>query len=232
MATETPPWCRAALALALAALLGLGAGQIEAAAAQPLAPPARVAIDRPAPARAAPARLQLAVHGDLRITALDGQRDRFVDDAMAYGWRIARARPLLGGRADVHYLLTPLVDVGASAGLLGMTFAAAATSPDERLAVTWTSLAASARLHWAQGRPFVPEPRADVGVAEVVTTIHGVDQRRWATFTRVGVDWRLGVRRGGVTVALGYTLVGADRGDGPRPPLGGLDLSLGPYLRF
>ncbi|MBK9036044.1 MAG: hypothetical protein IPL61_33170 [Myxococcales bacterium] len=218
-----------ARALALAATaLTLGPAQAQPSATPPLA----IAADPPA-ARAPVARprLQLTLTGDLRVTQLDGGADRFVDDARAYGWRDARARPLLGGRLDAHYLLAPIVDVGVSASWMAMSYAVGIDDSD-RMRVGWRALAVSARLHWAGGRPFVPEPRVDLGVADERWSVHGTADHRARTFIRVGADWRLGTRTAGVNLAVAYTLVATERVDGPSPPLGGLDLAVGPYLRF
>ena len=184
----------------------------------------------PAPTPARP-RLSLALSGDLRVTRLDSRAARFVDDAKAYGWRDAAARPLLGARLDVHYLATPIVDVGVSTSWMEQSFAIG-VDEDDRMTARWLGLAASARLRWANGRPFVPEPRVDVGVAAVRTSVHGTDDDDTRSYVRTGVDWRLGTRTAGVNLAVAYTFASSRRGDGPTPPIGGLDLALGPYLRF
>jgi hypothetical protein len=195
------------------------------------AQPSTSVPDAPAEPATARPRWQFAATLDLRVTRLDSAADRFTDDAMAYGWRVAAARPLLGGRWELHYLHAPIVDVGVSGSYGAMSFAAG-IDPDDRMATSWYGLAASARLHWAGGRPFVPEPRVDVGVAAVDTTVHTTTAREHRGFTRVGADWRLGVPNGGVNLAVGFTWVGPAATDGPSPPLGGLDLALGPYFRF
>jgi hypothetical protein len=216
------------IALALVATVGVAHGDAELS--PPSTTPTTWTEAPPAPTPARP-RLSLAVSGELRVTRLDGRAARFVDDAMAYGWRDAAARPLLGGRLDVHYLATPIVDVGVSTSWMQQRFAIGVDEDDE-LAVRWLGLAASARLRWANGRPFVPEPRVDVGVVSARTSVHGTDDDDTRSYVRAGVDWRLGTRTAGVNLAVAYTFASARRGDGPTPPLGGLDLALGPYLRF
>ena len=207
------------------------------ASADELAPPGTTAptplavADAPPPAPTRGARLQLALSGDLRITRLDGAADRFVDDAMAYGWRVAAARPLYGLGVDAHYLWTPIVDIGARVGYLTQDYAAG-VDPADRMGIAWTTVAASARLHWAKGRPFLPEPRLDLGLARQTWTVHGVEDHATRTFARVGVDWRLGTRTAGVMLSVAYTLVDRAAVDGPAPPVGGLDLAIGPYVRY
>ncbi len=216
-------------ALLLAALASI-------ATADELAPPGATAPTTPAAVDAPPSvpargpRLQLALTGDLRITRLDGKAGRFVDDAMAYGWRIARARPLYGLGVDAHYLWTPIVDVGARVGYLTQDYAAG-TDPEDRMGIAWTTVAASARLRWAQGRPFIPEPRLDLGLARQTWTVHGKDDHATRSFVRVGVDWRLGTRTAGAMLSIAYTLADRPAVEGPAPPVGGLDLAIGPYFR-
>lgn len=206
------------------------------ATADELAPPGTTAptpltvADAPPPAPTRGPRLQLALSGDLRITRLDGTAGRFVDDAMAYGWRVAAARPLYGLGVDAHYLWTPIVDVGARLGYLTQDYAAG-TDPADRMGIAWTTVAASARLHWAKGRPFLPEPRLDLGLARQTWTVHGQDDHATRSFVRAGVDWRLGTRTAGVMLTVAYTLADRAAVEGPAPPVGGLDLAIGPYLR-
>ncbi len=222
--------------ISLACTALLLAARAATATADDLAPPGTTApsplavADAPPPVPSRGPRLQLAITGDLRITRLDGAAGRFVDDAMAYGWRVAQARPLYGLGVDAHYLWTPIVDVGARVGYLTQDYAAG-TDPEDRMGIAWTTVAASARLRWAQGRPFIPEPRLDLGLARQTWTVHGQDDQATRSFVRVGVDWRLGTRTAGVMLALAYTLTDRPAVDGPAPPVGGLDLAIGPYLR-
>lgn len=219
----------AAAALVVAALAAT-------AIADELAPPGATAptlavAEAPTTTPGRGPRLQLALSGDLRITRLDGTAGRFVDDAMAYGWRIAQARPLYGLGVDAHYLWTPVVDVGARVGYLTQDYAAG-TDPEDRMGIAWTTVAASARLHWAKGRPFIPEPRLDVGLARQTWTVHGQDDHATRSFVRVGVDWRLGTRTAGAMLSIAYTLADRPAVEGPAPPVGGLDLAIGPYVRY
>lgn len=217
------------VALALVAMIGVADGDPST-----LSPPSTTPTtwtETPPPTRPVPPRWSLALSGDLRVTRLDGHAARFVDDAMAYGWRDAAARPLLGTRLDAHYLATPIVDVGVAASWMTQDFAMG-VDEDDRMSVRTLGLAASARLRWASGRPFVPEPRVDVGAIAVRTSVHGTDDDDTRSYVRVGVDWRLGTRTVGANLGVAYTFASARRGDGPTPPIGGLDLSLGPYFRF
>lgn len=187
----------------------------------------------PAPPPPPPrARWQVAIHGVLRATVFDQDERSFAEDAEAYGWSRARPAPLLGGSIDATYLHAPIVDVGLTAGWLRGTYAAGVDFDHDLMAVTATTIAATVRLHWARGLPFVPEPRLDVGLLRERITIHGEDATRLHPYLRAGVDWRLGTTRGGVNVALGYTTLDRDPDQMLAPPLGGLDFSAGPYLRF
>lgn len=186
-------------------------------------------IAAPAPPPIGP-KFQVSVHGALRSTVLDSDGGDWRADALEYGWRSAIARPLLGFSIDASYLHTPIIDVGASLSWMGGSFAAG-LEPSDRLRARTASVAVTGRLHWAQGRAFVPEPRVDVGAISERLTVHGVpdEQLRW--FVRAGIDWRLGNRTAGVELQIAYTMV--ERDDAMlSPPIGGLDLAAGPYFRF
>lgn len=217
-----------------AALVGLAVVALASTAtAQPGAAPglAEIAVAPAATPPRAPHRLELALVGGLRVTAVDGAARRFVDDALDYGWRGAANRPLPGVRVEGRYLLTPLVDLGGGLAWYAADVARGFDDSD-RLRLRLWEASVSARLHWAGGRPFVPEPRVDVGLGAARTTVHGVTEHTLHRYLRAGVDWRLGTRRAGVVLQVGYTLAHTPRLDGPSPARGGLDLSAGPYLRF
>ena len=62
--------------------------------------------------------------------------------------------------------------------------------------------------------------------------VHHVGQSHHLGYLRVGVDWRLGVRTAGAQVSVAY-LMTTRVGDGQLDPaIGGLDIAVGPYLRF
>ena len=186
----------------------------------------------PVPSPPPKPRFELALVGAVRSTALAPDAQAFVNDAKDYGWRAAAPRPLVGWRLDGHALWMSMVDVGASLAWMTGEFAAGVDNDGDRMGMRWIEATASARLRWAGGRPFVPEPRIDVGVAQARWLVHQVASDSLRTFVRVSADWRLGTRRAGANLSVGYTAVGGERVDGPSPPHGGLDLALGPYVRF
>lgn len=202
-----------------------------------LAPPSLVApapwLDAgPAAPRRAPRRLQVAASAGLRFTATDTHDAASVDRLTAYGWPSARSpvMPVLG--AEVQYLLAPIIDVGLVASWARADHAAGLAWADDRVTTTTTQLALVARLHWAMGRPFIPEPRVDVGVVRRTVELHGVPAADSLPYLRAGVDWRLGNRTGGVQLSAGYALTGRAASGRVDPAVAGLDVSLGPYLRF
>lgn len=202
-----------------------------------LAPPSLVApapwLDAgPAAPRRAPRRLQIAASAGLRFTATDTHDAASVDRLTAYGWPSARSpvMPVLG--AEVQYLLAPIIDVGLVASWARADHAAGLAWADDRVTTSTTQLALVARLHWAMGRPFIPEPRVDVGVVRRTVELHGVPAADSLPYLRAGVDWRLGNRTGGVQLSAGYALTGRAASGRLDPAVAGLDVSLGPYLRF
>jgi len=215
----------------IAAIGAIGAIGAPVATARADTPPGLTApISVAPPSTTSPARWQLGLHAGLRATVLDPRGARFREDARDYGWRFSAARPLVGGSLVVSYLLTPIVDVGLAASWMTATYATG-IDPADQLKARTRALALTTRLRWRQGRPFVPEPRVDVGVLDERVTVHGTPSSRAAPFVRGGVDLRLGTPRAGVTVEVGYTMV--DRGAAElAPPIGGLDLAIGPYFRF
>ena len=226
MATEAPKTREVCLVVAVACAVLAPRAQADELAAAP-------GITAPTPRPPAPPpRLQVGVHGAMRVTVLDEGGTRFGDDALAYGWRSARANPLLGGSVDVSYLWAPIIDVGISAGWMTTSYAAGIDLDNDRMKVRSSTIAATARLHWMGGRPFVPEPRLDLGLLRERTIVHGTTATRSVRFLRAGIDWRLGLPTVGVSVAIGYTIVERAVDNPLAPPIGGLDLALGPYFRF
>jgi hypothetical protein len=212
----------AAVTLALAMAL---------AAAPAAAQPSMVAVEEPPTAAPRPARLEMTLALALRVTALDRDGGHFVDDALAYGWRGAARRPPVGARFAAHYLATPRLEATAGAAWQSADVARG-FDEDDRLNVELWEASVGGRLRWAEGRPMVPEPKVELGLALVRTTVHGTADRDVVPFVRVGADWRLGTRRAGAMIAIGYTMMATPSSDGPAPPVGGLDLAIGPYVRF
>lgn len=217
-----------ASALALVGLIAVTAAAARADVLPDTAPGITDPI-APPPPPGIPARWQVAVHGGLRVTVLDGGGAQWSEEALDYGWSQASARPLLNANVEVSYLWAPVVDVGLVAGWGVATFAHGLRD-DDRLMASTASIGGLARLHWMQGRPFVPEPRVDAGVIRERLSVHGSVDDRYVGYLRGGVDWRLGNATVGADVSLGYTMT--DAGPAMSPPIGGLDLSIGPYYRF
>ncbi len=209
------------------------------ATAQPLdpyepdfAPPASVIpVDAPPPPPVMP-RVHVMIGGSLRFTSLDTHDQASTARFEEYGWPSARSpvMPVVGG--DVEYLLAPIIDVGVAVSWASADHAAGLDWMEDRVTTTTTQLALVARIHWALGRPFIPEPRVDVGVVRRTIELHGVPATDSLPYLRAGVDWRLGTRRGGAQVSVGYTLSGRASPGQLDPAIGGLDVGIGPYLRF
>jgi hypothetical protein len=221
MATSKRARCAVIVATTIAASI---------AAADTLAPPGTTLVSAPS-SQPTSAPWQVSLSGTLRVTALDGAAARFSTAAEAYGWVDSSAGAALGTSLEVSYLRTPIADLGVIARAHRVSYDSGVRSGDTTT-VRLIEAAAMARLHWARGRAFLPEPRFDVGVASERWSLHGTTESAARPFVRLGIDWRLGTRRAGVNVAIGYTVMDVDPTDGPRPPLGGLDLGLGPYVRF
>jgi hypothetical protein len=97
---------------------------------------------------------------------------------------------------------------------------------------TTRRVAMVARMHVARGRPFIPEPRVDAGVVRRAIELHGVSSSDSLPYLRGAIDWRLGTRRAGAMISVGYTLSGRASSGQLDPAIGGLDVGVGPYLRF
>ncbi|HVK76698.1 MAG TPA: hypothetical protein VM734_25410 [Kofleriaceae bacterium] len=198
------------------------------AAAQPgMVPP-----DPPAPPAERFQRFHVGVHGGLRITGLDEHAAASRAQLDAYGWPSVTSPVLHGYGVDAEYLLAPLIDVGLAWSWARGEHAAGTAWADDRVRTDATLIGAVARLHWSRGRPFIPEPRVDVGLQRVRTVVHATSDTRTTPYLRAGIDWRLGTRRGGVVLAVGYTITGRAPSGALDLATGGLDLDLGPYLRF
>lgn len=150
---------------------------------------------------------------------------------LEYGWASARSpvMPQLAG--ELEYLLAPIIDLGVAISTAKSAHAAGIDWTD-RVETRTTTVALVAKVHWALQRPFIPEPRVDVGVARRTITLHGVDDTDAVPFVRAGMDWRLGTRRAGVQVSAGYVVTGRASSGRLDPAVGGLDVTLSPFVRF
>ena len=102
----------------------------------------------------------------------------------------------------------------------------------DRVGSRITQVGAVARVHFARGRAFVPEPRVEAGVIRERVTMHGVSDSHTLPYLRAGIDWRLGTRRAGAQLAIGYVFTGRLSGEQLDLAVGGLDVAVGPYYRF
>lgn len=187
----------------------------------------------PAPAAPPPVHtVHVTLGGSLRFTGLDPHHGDSTRQLLEYGWQSAHApvMPSLGG--DVEYLLTPIVDVGVAASWARGDHAAGLDATNDRVSTTTTRVAVVGRLHWARGRAFIPEPRLDVGVVRRTVELHGVAATDALPYLRGGIDWRLGTRTAGAQVSVGFTVSGRASSQQLDPAIGGLDVGIGPYLRF
>jgi len=198
-----------------------GPGDVQWRVTEPLPPPPPVLR-----------RFQVALGGALRFTGLDPHADASEQQLREYGWQSAISPVMPTLAIDAQYLLAPLVDVGVAIGWSEADHAAGLDQLNDRVTTSTTQVALVGRLHWAMGRPFVPEPRLDVGVVRREIALHGVAATDSLPYLRAGIDWRLGTRRAGVQLALGYTVSGRASGEQLDPAVGGLDVGLGPFMRF
>ncbi len=178
-------------------------------------------------------RYHVGLTGALRFTSLDTHEAASTDQFLEYGWGDAHGPVMSTVGADVEFLLAPIVDLGLSISRGTGVHADTVGWVNHRVETTATQVAVVARLHWALGRPFLPEPRIDAGLVHRTVRLHDVDASDTLPYLRAGLDWRLGTRRGGVQVSAGYILTG--RASSSRmldPAIGGLDVGIGPYLRF
>lgn len=216
------------ISIAIVAALLWGAG---IASAQPSVTPPSIVEPAPAPPPP-PHRWQIALGGALRFTGLDPHADESTRQLDEYGWPSTRSPVMPGLGGEVAFLHAPIIDAGVAASWARGDHAAGLDAMGDRVSTTQQRFAVIARVHLAMGRPFIPEPRVDVGVVRRSVRLHGVTERDTLPYVRAAIDWRLGNRTGGAVLSAGYTITG--RASSPRldPAVGGLDVSIGPYLRF
>jgi hypothetical protein len=221
----------------VAALLTSTAGTAMAQPVAPyepdLAPPMSVT---PEVSQAAPPpvmyKLHVALGVGLRFTNLDAHDDASKTQLMEYGWVIARSPVMPSFAGEVEFLLAPIVDVGVAVSSAHATHAAGLDFTRDRVLTSTMNVSLVGKVHWAMGRPFIPEPRVDIGVVRRTIEVHAVAAADSVPFVRAGMDWRLGSRRAGVQVSAGYILTGRASSGDLDPAVGGLDVSLAPYVRF
>jgi hypothetical protein len=222
----------------VAALVGATVAGSSVAWAEPeawLAPPGSVAATTVVETPAAPPplrRFQVAVGGSFRFTSLDPHDATSEAQLVDYGWAAAGSPVVPTLAAEVAFVQAPILDLGVTVARGGGDHAAGLGWTDDRVHVSTTQIALLTRMHWAKGRPFIPEPRVDIGVARRTITLHGVADADSVPYVRAGMDWRLGNRTGGVQVSVGYLVSGRASGGKLDPAIGGLDVGVGPYLRF
>jgi hypothetical protein len=200
-----------------------------------LAPPGEVGAGGGFDAMAPPPpryRYHVGLTGALRFTNLDTHEAASTDQLLEYGWGDAHGPVMSTLGADIEFLLAPIVDLGLSISRGTGVHADAVGWMEDRVETTATQVAVVARVHWALGRPFLPEPRVDAGLVHRTVRLHDVDASDTLPYLRAGLDWRLGNRRGGVQVSAGYILTGRASSENLDPAIGGLDVGIGPYLRF
>src|SRR5262249_39117867 len=84
------------------------------------------------------------------------------------------------------------------------------------------------RLHWVRRDAHVAaEPRVEAGLARTTVKLRGVADSKLDTYTRVGIDLRLGGRRAGVLVTVDDTAVHSDA----MVPSGGITWGISFYWR-
>jgi hypothetical protein len=177
-------------------------------------------------------RYQLSIGGHLRFTHLDLHDESSKSQLLEYGWASARSPVMPGLSGEAQYLLAPIIDVGVSASWAKGDHAAGLDTRGDRVSTKTTRFAIALRMHVARGRPFIPEPRVDVGVVRRSIALHGMSSSDALPFVRAAIDWRLGTRSGGAMISVGYTLSGRASSSQLDPAIGGLDVGVGPYLRF
>jgi hypothetical protein len=177
-------------------------------------------------------KLHVALGVGMRFTNLDAHDNASKSQFMEYGWTSARSPALPQFAGEVEYLLAPIVDLGVAVSTAHGTYAAGVDFNRDRVLTSTMNVSLVGKLHYAMGRPFIPEPRVDVGVVRRTIELHGVAAADSVPFVRAGMDWRLGTRRGGVQISAGYILTGRASSGDLDPAVGGLDVSLSPYVRF
>jgi hypothetical protein len=208
------------------AVLAIGA---DARADAPgLTPPAE-------PADAAPPthpRWMLTVGTVVWVTSQETQATSETREVEEYGW-VARAAPLWGLRADLAYLQAPLVDVGVASTWARGTYAIGPRYQDpDSIVGSSVELGAFARLHWVRPTSKVAaEPRVEAGVVRTTASLRGVETADAGTYTRIGLDFRLGGRRAGAVFAVDYTSVYGDDDMALALPTGGVTYAVSFYWR-
>lgn len=190
------------------------------------------ALTAAAPPDEAPAWMW-SVGGLLRVTSADADADADLAALDAYGYR-ADAPVLLGLRGDLVYQHAPIVDVGVAWAWARGHYAAGPTWEDpDRIDGSTLELGAVARLAWARPSfPVAPEPRLEVGLQRRAVELRGVAARTLGTYTRVGVDVRLGARKAGAVLSVDYTRShGGDDDAMLELPVGGVTVALSFYWR-
>lgn len=224
---------RAILVAALLAIAAPAAAQTVDPYEPDLAPPMSV---EPSTWQAAPPpklyRLHVALGVGLRFTNLDAHDGASKSQLMEYGWVSARSPVMPSFSGEIEYLLAPLLDVGVALSSAHATYAAGIDFNRDRVMTSTMMVSLVGKLHWSLGRPFIPEPRVDIGVVRRTIEVHGTPAADSVPYARAGMDWRLGTRRAGVQVSAGYILTGRASSDDLDPAVGGLDLTLSPYVRF
>ncbi|MBZ0236892.1 MAG: hypothetical protein K8M05_31475 [Deltaproteobacteria bacterium] len=210
-------------------ILGALAALAVPAAAQPsLTPTTWEAAPEPPPVLR---RLHVALGGGLRFTNLDVHDEASKMQLLEYGWASARSPVMPQFAAELEYLLAPIIDIGVAVSTAHSDHAAGIDWND-RVETRTTSIALVAKVHWALQRPFIPEPRVDLGVARRTITVHGTEDTDAVPFVRAGMDWRLGTRRAGAQVSAGYVVTARASSGRLDPAVGGLDVTLSPFVRF
>ena len=194
------------------------------------APPSETA-PTPEPPVARP-KWMFTVGALLRSTGSDPYADHAIDRLNNYGW-LARAPTLFGLRGDVAYLYAPLVDVGAAWSWADGTYAQGPLFDDpDTITASTLELGMFLRLHWVRpSSPAAAEPRVEAGVARTTSTMRGIDDHDVGLYTRVGLDIRLGGRRGGALLSLDYTSIHRQDDGDLDLPTGGVNASLSFYWR-
>lgn len=172
------------------------------------------------------------IGGLVRQTSADAASASHVTMLEEYGYR-TQAPALTGLRGDLAYLNAPIVDVGVAWAWASGTYASGPL-PDDPDQLTGSTLEAGlfARVHWV--RPDFPvsaEPRLELGVARTDVELRGARSSSAGTYTRVGVDFRMGGRRAGALLSVDYTSSGAGDGAMVDLPTGGVTYALSFYWR-
>lgn len=149
-----------------------------------------------------------------------------------YGWN--SSTPMLFGlRGDAAFLQAPIVDVGAALTWVRGTYAELpGLLTTEEITGSSVEAGAFARMHWVKPTAHVAaEPRVEIGVARTSANLRGVSDARFAYYTRIGLDFRLGGRRGGTQLSVDYTTVHQTGDHMLELPAGGVTVSLSFYWR-